>query len=459
LEAFYRLSKDRLFTVVIYGMRRIGKTELVRKFSEKKDFMYFFVYNKKTSKSLLDEFEGILKKKGVLAGLEKLASWEDFVDIIFQRCKGKIIVFDEFQNFKGVYPAIFSVLQRQIDENKDEKMMLVFLGSITGLIKKVFEDMKAPLYGRVKAKIKLVNLDYTNVREILSNLGYESEEDYIKFFSIFGGVPKYYAAIEDFGLNGKPFEEVLDYFFLKENAPFGYEVLDILRQEFGKRKGTYYTILEAIATGHTKLNEIASYTGLNITSINRYLKDLLEYYEIAGKKKPVTEGKKSKKSVYFIKDPVVGFWFKYIYKHLTLFEGKNYTELKEIIYRDINSHTGRNFEIICKEFLLSKGKNSGLPFTPSVIGNWWHGDKEIDLIVLGEKAKEILFAECKWSENVNAEKLLADLKEKAKFVNWNLGKRKETYCIIAKSFSSKPKLENTLLFDLEDLERFFNYSA
>jgi hypothetical protein len=82
----------------------------------------------------------------------------------------------------------------------------------------------------------------------------------VEFFSIFGGIPKYYVAIEDFDLEGRSLMEVLTYLFLRENAPFGYEVLDVLRQEFGKKKGTYYTILEAIVIPGVKF---PTFSGLN----------------------------------------------------------------------------------------------------------------------------------------------------------------------------------------------------
>ncbi len=52
LEACYSFSRKRLFPVVIYGMRRVGKTELVKQFSENKESVYFFVYDNKTSKAL-----------------------------------------------------------------------------------------------------------------------------------------------------------------------------------------------------------------------------------------------------------------------------------------------------------------------------------------------------------------------------------------------------------------------
>jgi len=47
-----------------------------------------------------------------------------------------------------------------------------------------------------------------------------------------------------------------------------------------------------------------------------------------------------------------------------------------------------------------------------------------------------------------------ELKEKAKHVEWNKGKRKEHYAIFAKSFSKKTK--EAQCFDLRDISRATN---
>lgn len=455
LENCYSFSKKRLFPVVIYGMRRVGKTELIKEFSKGKDAIYFFVYDNKTSKALLSEFENELKRRKIIEPLISLGSWEDFIDILFEKCRHKVVIFDEFQNFRDIDPAVFSILQRKVDENKDAPIMLVFLGSIVGMIKKTFEDMKAPLYGRIKTKIKLAPLSYKHTKNMLKILGYRNETDMVEFFSVFGGIPKYYLAIEDFELEGKPLMNVITYFFLRENAPFGYEVLDVLRQEFGKRKGTYYTILEAIATGHTKLNEIATYTGLGMTSITRYLSDLMEMYEMVGRIVPVTEDlRKTRKGIYFIKNPVVAFWFRYIHKNLTLFEGGNYSEIESMIRKEIRYFEGRRFEDVTGEFLTELNAKGALPFKFTKLGRWWSKDKEIDVVALNERTKEILFCECKWKDKVNAGKVLNELKEKARFVNWNNDERKEYYAVVARSFKSGLKEKNALLFDLKSLDTF-----
>jgi hypothetical protein len=77
---------------------------------------------------------------------------------------------------------------------------------------------------------------------------------------------------------------------------------------------------------------------------------------------------------------------------------------------------------------------------------------EIDIVALNENTKEILFCECKWQKNVDAKRILYDLKEKSKFVEWNKENRAEYYAVFAKSFQNKISEPDTILFDLTDLE-------
>lgn len=458
LEDCWSFSSKRLFSVVVYGMRRVGKTELVREFSKGKDAVYFFVYDNKTSKALLGEFEEELKRRGIIEPRVRLESWEDFVDVLFEKCRNTAVIFDEFQNFRDIYPVIFSVFQRKFDENKEAPMLFVFMGSIVGLMKKTFENMKAPLYGRIKTKIKLSPLSYRDTKKMLNQLGCNSETDAIEFFSVFGGIPKYYVAIEDFGLEGKPLMDVIKYFFLRENAPFISEVLDVLRQEFGKKKGTYYTILEAIATGHTKLNEIATYAGRSMTSITRYLSDLIETYEIVHRDVPVTEDfRKTRKGTYSIRNPAMAFWFRYVHKNLTLLEGKNFGEIESIIRKDLKTYEGGRFEDVSMEFLSELNAAGALPFKSTKIGRWWSRDGEIDIVALNESAAEILFCECKWSDKKTDADVLGGLVEKSKLVDWRLNERHEHFAVISKSGFTQRAMEfakanRIMLFDLGDFE-------
>ena len=102
-----------------------------------------------------------------------------------------------------------------------------------------------------------------------------------------------------------------------------------------------------------------------------------------------------------------------------------------------------------------------MDFSFTKIGKWWHKDKEIDIVALNDYTKEILFAECKWKDNVNPKKIIKDLIEKSQYVEWHNEGRKEYFAIFAKSF--KEKIEEydgykVYCYDLRDLEKVLKNS-
>lgn len=445
------LSKKKLFTVAVTGLRRVGKTRLILETISKKD-IYFFVNKYKESASLLQEYEGVLKTKNIITELETLDSWDTFFRILFERYEG-VVAFDEFQNFASVDRSVYGVLQKHIDMNENRgRLLIVFLGSTVGLMKKIFSDSKQPLYGRLKRKMSLAPLTFRDSLEACRAIGVSDIEDAVKLYAIFGGFPKYYVAIEDEQIGGAGFGKILDRFFLDENAILEDEAGQILLLEFGKRSGIYYDILSAIALGNTRISEIASFLGKKETTLTRQLNELKNRFEFVSAERPVTGGK----SIFVITHPLLNFWFRFFYKDLSGYKRRE-NALVDRIKRETNAYIGRRFERVCHEFLLSR--KAAFEKT----GRWWGayrdpetGERkavEIDLVALNGKTKEILFVECKWQDNVNAGKVLAGLKEKAHHVQWNNEKRKERYAVFAKSFRKKIKEENVQLFDLSGIEK------
>ena len=446
VEESYQLSKRKLFSLVVYGLRRIGKTRLIQE-SIKKGGLYFFITKNKTSSSLLREFEGILKENKIITDLESLTDWDSFFKTLFERYEGTV-AFDEFQNFNGIDKSIYGILQKYIDLNEKKKnLLLIFSGSTIGLIKKIFYDNKESLYGRVKRKLFLKPLNQSSIIEMCKELNIKNIEEIVKLYSIFGGFPKYYVAIEDENLEGKSFEDILEELFFRENAVLEDEVERILALEFGKRKGRYYDILTAIADGENTISKISSFLSKKESKITRYLNELLYYFEIISQEKQVIGNKK----IFVIKNPIMNFWFSLFYKNLSAYKSRrsSFIEQKK---KDINIYIGRQFETFCREFLLSRQI-----FKFDEIGKQWgkfKGEKgknvyEIDIVALNKNTKEILFGECKWKDNINAEKVLQELKEKSKFVDWNKEKRKDSYAIFAKSFKKRTK--DCCCFDLKDI--------
>ncbi|MDI6738465.1 MAG: ATP-binding protein [Nanoarchaeota archaeon] len=455
LEEYSRLSKKGLFTAAISGLRRVGKTTLIREFIRGKNALYFFVYESKTSASLLAEFEDELRKCGIITDIEKIGNWGMFFEILFKRCRGYILIFDEFQNFFSVDKSVFSVMQRYCDEYKETPLNIIILGSLVGLFKKIFEDRKKPLYGRITAKLKLEPFTLRHSLEAAKFLKYADFEEALKLYFLFGGFPKYYACMEQFELFNKELTEVIGYLFMQKNAPLENEVQDILKQEFGKRSALYYSILHAIASGKTKLAEIADATHMKSSSITRHVGELEERFELIKSAAPIGNKKNRR---YFITHPLILFWFKFVYGKFSEYSIVDLGHIIASLKQDINAFYGKRFEAVCREFLLELNKSNCLPFRLAHINNWWGSAneegqrKEIEIDFVADNNEDsIMFVECKWKDNVDAKSLLECLKEKTKFVKWRESSRKEHYCIIAKSFAKRVEESNVTLFDLKEM--------
>ena len=97
---------------------------------------------------------------------------------------------------------------------------------------------------------------------------------------------------------------------------------------------------------------------------------------------------------------------------------------------------------------------------PKKFGNYiGKNTYEIDIVGVNEKNKEILFGECKWQDNIDANIIMAELHKKAKYVLWNKDKMNESYVIFAKSFRKKISSFNdrpVKCYDLKNLGQIIN---
>lgn len=444
LRELEKLSAHKLFVIAIYGLRRVGKTRLLLEFL-KDNGLYFFVNKNKTSADLLNEYQQILRASKVLGELEALGSWDKFIEVIITR-NTPPVVFDEFQNFNFVEPAIFGTMQKNIDLNETKPGLIIVSGSLIGLMKKLFKNSKEPLYGRIKKGKKLEPLTLTSCLQIGKELRL-GKEDLVKLYLLFSGYPKYYVVVEDFNLHGKNAEDIVNTLFLVKDAPLEDEVNGILSQEFGGRSGIYYSILESIANGNNTLSTIAGYLNTPATSITRQLNELKDLFELIELEMPY----RGKRGIYRIKHPLMQFWFSQVYRNFSDYIARR-PEFIVNLKNNLNSFYGRCFERVAGEFVVSE---LGLNEARRQWGKIPQAEKgkntyEIDMI--GKNNKGTFAFEFKWEEISYAEAvgILHGLADKTKYVpklpkELRLG-------IVAKKIREKQKLRTNgyLVYDLDD---------
>jgi AAA+ ATPase superfamily predicted ATPase len=177
----------------------------------------------------------------------------------------------------------------------------------------------------------------------------------------------------------------------------------ILVEEFGKDYDTYFSILSAIASGHTRRSEIETIIG---KEIGGYLTRLEDDYGIIKKEIPLGAKALTKNAVYTIHDNFFSFWFRFIFKYGHMLEIGAYEQMRTIIRRDYQTFSGKMLE----RYFYDKAAESG---KYTILGRWWarKGENEIDLIAANEIEKTAEIYEIKRQRrNIN----IATLDEKAK---------------------------------------------
>jgi len=434
LEELRRLLvSDGFGFAVLYGRRRIGKTRLVLEALKEKNHIYYLAVEGEN----LRHFSGAIAQKFPNAKDFK-EDWEVLLN--FLKDNVEVLVIDEFQNLVKEDKSVLSLFQRAIDTSlKGSNLKLIALGSSVSMISSVLLQYRSPLYGRRTYTKKVTAMSYLNIKGFFPSA---SAQELAEIYGFADGIPYYLEKIR------LPFWAWLDTEL--HSASFVKEELDfMLRYEF-EDLSTYKTILEAIAKGKTRVSEIKDYARIQRTDLSPYLAKLINTGFIR-RELPLTEPATSKMGRYYIEDQFVAFWFRFIYPNLSDIEAGIYTA--NHIRNGYSQYMGYVFEKICKQALIELIKQHRFSYTK--VGKWWHKDCEIDLVALDIERKEILFVECKWQENVNANKVLANLKEKARNVIWNNQNRKEKYVIFARSFEEKQESKGTLLLDLKDIEKMF----
>lgn len=446
LEKRYASGKAELF--VLYGRRRVGKTELLAHFCEGKRSI-FFVSDLGSEISLRTSLSAAVN--AVLFGPNQMnavySTWEDLFHTLAQATQKErlVVVLDEFPYLVTAYPPLATILQRVWDQSlKNSQIMLILCGSYIGMMEETVLGYQAPLYGRRTAQYLLEPLQFQDARLFYPSFGLE---DQVRAYAIYGGTPAYLQTIQpERSLKDNILEGILT------RGAFLYdEVRFVLQQELREPRN-YFAILQAIAAGKTRLNEIKQATG--IEGVTAYL-DTLQHLHLVQRLVPVTETQpqKSRRGLYRLKDHYLRFWFRYVHPNRSQLErGGAQIILENQVLPEIDHFSSLAFEEICQQFFWQAGLSGHLPFVPTLVGNWWNANQEIDLIVLGEK--DAMLAECKWSSKPVGLDLLVELEYKLQLVQSELGQRQIRFALCSRSGFTSQLLEeakrrdDVMLFDL-----------
>ena len=441
LEFLDKKYKEKGFEfIIVSGRRRTGKSRLLKEFVKDKENIFLLCEERRWQYNL-SKFNKAIGEYFEIPNPNFNSFSECFGFIAKQNRKGLTVVIDEF-SYLIKKSDIIAEFQTIVDEILSEKeIMLILSGSAVSMMKKRVLGYKSPLYGRSTGQIFLQPLRFRDLREWFPGT---KIENLVKIYAVCDGIPKYLEFFRGFDVE----EEIKENVFNPDGFLFREPKL-ILEEEL-REPETYFQILEAISLGYTKVVEIANYSYLQAKDVSSYL-SVLEDIGFVRKEHSVLD-KRRIRGIYRMKDNFFEFWFRFISRYFSEIETWEIEGAWSDFKREFNSYLGFTFEKIAMEFLVEKK-----PFRFQKIGRWWQKDKEIDLVVLNEERKKIAYFEVKWSDLKleEARRILAELKEKSEFVNWNIEERVEHFGLIAKRMGGKEELkdEGYLCYDLEDIQK------
>jgi uncharacterized protein len=394
LDDLWAVDDARFF--ILWGRRRVGKTELLNRFVEGKRALYF----EATDTSELEQLRNLSLELAVASGDEVLArqpltSWPAALAALAQfasSAERTVVVLDEFQFLAKRQGELGTLINTWWRTNgRKRPLVLIIAGSEVSFFRN--DVLAGAMYGRRDGQLQLTPFDHHDAA--LFTPGY-SAEDRVRTFAVCGGMPYYLARFDDsHSLEDNILRNILYRDgFLHEEADL------LLRQELPDPR-QYFSVLAAIARGATRNGQIATQTGLDRAQTYQHL-IVLERLQLVEQRRPATASPTSKKTSYAIRDGFLDFYFRFVEPYKSRLRTRMGSEhhLEETVLPALDAYVSKpTWERICQEYV-------GRAEDATSVGAWWgtirvapkHSEeREIDVVAVDRDRKVLATGSCKWT--------------------------------------------------------------
>lgn len=432
-------ASPRAEFLLLYGRRRVGKSELIDRFIREAGGIRQLARRRRSPSGCGTSRRCSRPTSATPCWRETPLNWDAFFGCLAVKAKQRLVVaLDEFPYLVAANPALPSLLQSHWDQGlRKTKLFLVLCGSSIGMMESLM-GARSPLYGRRTGQMLLKPLGFADA---LPQLG--AGRRAVEGYAVFGGTPAYllgwdrrkslWANIREKALNPER--------FLYRDAEF------ILREKVREPR-VYFSTLQPIAKGNTRLGRIINGTGLDKGVVGKYVGILVDLH-LVEREVPVTERKpeKSWKGIYRLANNFFRFWFRFVSPHIEVIEqGRQDWLMEKIVRPQMSDLVGPVFEPVVREALWALDSTGRPPVRLNRLGRWWEREQEIDLVCMGEGAN--LFCEVKWSDGVDGVRVIKHLREKSRAVRLQ---GRAHFCVAARSF--RRRALDALNLDMSSLER------
>jgi len=383
LENYYGRVGSRI--VVVYGQRGVGKTTLLKRFSEDKKTTYYLAGACSAREQC---YQWGCEQRARGQGTSRYPEYRElFQNALEKEAKQKqIIIIDEFHHLvKSDSSFMTELIQFLNSLEETQSVMIVLCTSASGwvensMIKKMGSSAQA-----IGGLMKVREMKFAQMQKIFP--GYTGA-DYVDIYAILGGIPGLWKSFTpDYSAKDNMIRNLL----FKESRLYG-EMWMIMAEEL-REPAVYNTILAAMARGLNKLNDIYKHTGFSRAKISVYLKNLMEL-DLVEKVYSYETGDDgdTQKGIYRISNPYVKFYFRFLFPNLGLLEA---LEPKEFyasrIAGEFPAFAEESYRKICREAVGESAE---------IVGEWLGKTGSLD-VVASDSEGNITVANCCYTDYVD----------------------------------------------------------
>lgn len=446
------INSNTFNSMLIYGRRRIGKTELIKHVLQKtsNDVLKIYYECKYTSEknnveSLTDLISDFFDLPDVV-----FKDIEGILDFIFKSAQNKKIVLclDEYSYLKSTIKGIDSILQSLVDKYKNtSKLTLILCGSYIDIMKSILKTDN-PLYGRIDTSIYLTQMDYYESSQFYKNF---NSEDKVKLYSVFGGIPYYNSLIKD-KLSVK---ENIIRLIASPGARLQNEISMYLSSQISKTLNAN-EVFETLALGYSKYRDILDKShvssGPTLVDVLNKLIDM----ELVSKTVPINDKKNKRKTYYSICDNLSLFYYRYISRYASQMNiMSSNTFFDTYIKSDFEKfYVPKIFEDITSQYLIRQNMLDKINPPFEDIGKFYYDDPknkqngEFDVVTKDKLG--YIFYESKFINRDITDKIIDEEIQQVEATNLKCYK----YGFVAKKGFNLKKYkssQNLILFNLKDM--------
>lgn len=386
--------------VFMTGPRRVGKTFLLNHVWPPQEYFLFTASRTSPALNRKQLVRDLARWSREELHPEDFPTWRTVFDLLLTRehPAPPVVVLDEFQYLadgaKGLAEVASELNAVWERPRSGRNVLLVITGSEVGAMEALAEG-GGPIYGRVDWHARIRPFDYWHAQELAP---YDSLQDKAKLYGVFGGMPRYLAAV-------RPQRSISSEIARLHLDPHG-EVRHLLETSLDQEEGlrevpSYRAIVRAVAGGATTQNEIAQRTGLgNDTALREKLARLrsLGYLE------EVSNYGRARTAAlrYAVADPAHRFHQRFVEPNTSMLEMFPAKEVwRKVVEPSLNTYMGHEFERIVAQAYVRLASAHGLP----LVREWsrWEGpvrdgvSAEVNVVAPLASGNGFLTGSIKWS--------------------------------------------------------------